>query len=184
MKFKWFKKSLCSRHSNRYLVVTLVTSLTFRWVTPTGYWHPDFNVPVSKQMKMHSFTGIQSSSPIPLQHMQSTLHSREGPFHNTRQANILAGRCIVWLGSAWICYTEGVRMILFLLCHHLSVRFSHSRCSKPRVKTSSLPFDIFKCVATSPVERCHQGWCHSQPPNPHPMKSLLRSICMAMTALT
>lgn len=121
------------------------------------------DLPVSKQMKMHSFTGIQSSSPIPLQHMQSTLHSCEGPFHNTRQANILAGRCIVWLGSAWICYTEGVRMILFLLCRHLSVRFSHSRCSKPRVKTSSPPFDIFKCVATSPVERCHQGGCHSQP---------------------
>lgn len=81
---------------------------------------------------------------------------------NMYQIKMWRGRAIALLSVACLDYIERIRIILFFLCHHLSVRFSHTRCSNPREKTSSSQSDIFKCVDTYPMEWFYRRWCHSK----------------------
>ena len=84
----------------------------------------------------------------------------ERPF-NMYQIKMLKGRSIALLSVTWLYYTERVRISLFL-CHHLSVRFSHTRCSHSREKTSSPQSDIFQRVDIYPMEWFYRRGCHSQ----------------------
>ena len=84
----------------------------------------------------------------------------ERPF-NIYQIKILKGRSIALLSVTSLYYTERIRVSLFL-CHHLSVRFSHTRCSHSREKISSPQSDIFQRVDTYPVEWFYRRGCHSQ----------------------
>lgn len=73
-----------------------------------------------------------------------------------------------------------VRFILFSLCCHLSVRFSHTRCSSSREKTSS-PCLTFPNVLIQPQWEDSKGMVHSwlQPE----WSCSTNSICVIMNVL-
>lgn len=118
--------SLYIKHYTRYLVAIPITSPTCRWLF--GSHRPLtslFQCPVTHPSLIgwrHTILWKCKVLPkkLTISVHTGTLHSGRRPL-NIHWAKRLAE---VWLCSAWICYTEGgVRMNLFLLCHHLSGRF-------------------------------------------------------------